>query len=110
MIRPKRGDDPPPTPVNPDKLVGTWISKVEDDGTITLVMTKEGQFTWSFDKTGKSGELTGEFGIYDSNLLVLMAEDSQMAGEVTFAEDSKLSFVLAGGPRGDPGLTFDRKP
>jgi tetratricopeptide (TPR) repeat protein len=106
----KAGDDPPPVPVDPDKLVGTWISKVENDGTITLVMTKEGQFTWSFDKTGKSGGLNGEFGIYDSNLLVLFAEDAQMVGEVTFAEDSKLSFVLAGGPPGDPGLAFDRKP
>jgi tetratricopeptide (TPR) repeat protein len=101
---------PPPAPVDPDKLVGTWVSEVAGDGTITLVMTEEGDFTWSFDKTGTSGTLSGEFGIYDSNLLVLIAEDSQMTGEVTFAEDSKLSFVLAGGPRGDPGLTFVRKP
>lgn len=101
---------PPPTPVDPDKLVGTWVSKVADDGTITLVMTEEGDFTWSFDKTENSGKLTGEFGIYDSNLLVLISEDSQMAAEVTFAEDSKLSFVLAGGPRGDPGLNFVRQP
>ena len=106
----KTEDAPPPAPVDPDMLVGTWISKVEDDGTITLVMTKEGEFTWTFDKTGKSGELNGEFGIYDSNLLVLMAEDAQMVGEVTFADDTKLRFVLAGGPPGDPGLTFDRKP
>jgi tetratricopeptide (TPR) repeat protein len=103
-------DAPPPTPVNPDKLVGTWVSKAADDGTITLVMTEKGDFTWSFDKTGNSGKLAGEFGIYDSNLLVLISDDSQMVGEVTFAEDSKLSFVLAGGPRGDPGLTFVRKP
>jgi tetratricopeptide (TPR) repeat protein len=103
-------ETPPPVPVNPDKLVGTWVSKVADDGTITLVMTKEGDFTWTFDKTENSGKLSGEFGIYDSNLLVLIAEDSQMVGEVTFAEDSKLSFVLAGGPRGDPGLAFERKP
>jgi tetratricopeptide (TPR) repeat protein len=101
---------PPPTPVDPDKLVGTWVSEAPDDGTITLVMTEEGDFTWSFDKTGNNGKLTGEYGIYDSNLLVLISEDSQMAAEVTFAEDSKLSFVLAGGPRGDPGLTFVRKP
>jgi tetratricopeptide (TPR) repeat protein len=100
----------PPTAVDPDKLVGTWVSKVADEGTITLVMTEEGNFTWSFDKTGNSGKLDGEFGIYDSNLLVLISEDSQMVGEVTFAEDSKLSFVLAGGPRGDPGLTFVRTP
>ena len=101
---------PPPVPVNPDKLVGTWTSKVAGDGTITLVMTKEGGFIWSFDKTGNNGKLTGEFGIYDSNLLVLISEDSQMIGEVKFEDDAKLSFVLAGGPRNDPGLTFVRNP
>jgi tetratricopeptide (TPR) repeat protein len=100
----------PPTPVNPDQLVGTWVSKVADEGTITLVMTKEGGFTWSFDKTGNSGKLDGEFGIYDSNLLVLISDDSQMVGEVKFEDDTKLSFVLAGGPRNDPGLTFVRQP
>ncbi len=73
-------------------------------------MTKEGSFTWSVDKTANNGEMTGEFGISDPNLLVLLAEDSQMAGEVAFEDDSKLSFILAGGPRGDPGLTFVRKP
>lgn len=103
-------DTPPATPVDPNNLVGTWVSTVQDEGTITLVMTQEGGFTWSFDKTGDNGELSGEFGIYDSNLLVLMAEDAQMVAEVKFPEDSKLSFVLAGGPPGDPGLTFDRKP
>lgn len=103
-------DLPPPVPVNPDKLVGTWISKVADDGTITLIMTKEGAFSWAFDKTANNGKLDGEFGIYDANLLVLKAEDSQMVGEVKFEDDSKMSFVLAGGPRGDPGLTFVRKP
>jgi tetratricopeptide (TPR) repeat protein len=104
------GDAPPPAPVDPDKLVGTWVSKVADDGTITLAMTQEGGFTWSFDKTGNSGKLAGEFGIADPNLLVLIAEDSQMAGVVSFAGDSQFSFVLAGGPRGDPGLSFVRKP
>ena len=32
-----------------------------------------------------------------------------MVGEVTFTDDSKPGFILAGGLRGDPGLTFDRK-
>lgn len=102
-------DTPPPAPVNPDKLVGTKVSKVADEGTITLVMTQEGGFNWSFDKPGNSGKLEGEFGIYDSNLLVLISEDAQMVGEVTFTDDSKPGFILAGGLRGDPGLTFDRK-
>ena len=109
----RTGDEeetPPPPTVNADKLVGTWVSKVAGDGTITLVMKEDGGFSWTFDKTGNNGKLSGEFGIYDPNLLVLMSDDSQMVGAVTFADDSKLSFVLDGGPRGDPGLTFDRQP
>jgi hypothetical protein len=33
-----------------------------------------------------------------------------LVGKVSFTDDSKLSFVLADGPRGDSGLTFDRQP
>jgi hypothetical protein len=90
-------------------MIGEWTLESEDEGTITLVMTQEGGFNWSFDKTGNSRKLEGEFGIYDSNLLVLISEDAQMVGEVTFTDDSKPGFILAGGLRGDPGLTFDRK-
>lgn len=96
-------------PVDPDKLVGTWVSK-RGEGIIKLVLTEDGKFTWTFDKGDKAGDLSGEFGIAEDNLLVLSSEDSQLVGEVTFAEDSKLSFTLAGGPRDDPGLTFDREP
>jgi hypothetical protein len=98
-----------PAKVDPDKLVGTWVSK-RDEGTVKLVLTKEGKFTWTFDKGGKAGDLAGEFGIAEENQLILSSEDSRLVGDVTFTDDSKLSFTLAGGPRGDPGLQFERVP
>ncbi|MGL5020204.1 MAG: tetratricopeptide repeat protein, partial [Luteolibacter sp.] len=100
---------PVPAKVDPDKLVGTWVSK-RDEGTVKLVLTEDGKFTWTFDKGDKAGDLAGEFGVAEENQLILSSEDSRLVGEVTFTDDSKLSFTLAGGPRGDPGLNFERVP
>jgi uncharacterized protein (TIGR02246 family) len=100
---------PAPAMVDPDKLVGTWVSK-RDEGTVKLVLTEDGRFTWTFDKGDKAGDLAGEFGVAEENQLILASEDSRLVGEVTFTDDSKLSFILAGGPRGDPGLLFERVP
>ncbi|MEY3898149.1 MAG: hypothetical protein RLZZ214_3670, partial [Verrucomicrobiota bacterium] len=102
-------EPPVPAMVDPDKIVGTWVSKREE-GSVTLVLKEDGRFTWTFDKDDKAGDLAGEFGIAEENLLVLSSEDSQLVGAITFPEDSKLSFTLAGGPRGDPGITFERVP
>jgi hypothetical protein len=96
--------------VDPAKLVGTWISTRGDDGKITLVLKENGEFSWAFNKTGNAGNLAGEFAVKEDNLLVLSSPDSQLVGKVSFTDDSKLSFVLADGPRGDSGLTFDRQP
>ncbi|MGL5018397.1 MAG: tetratricopeptide repeat protein, partial [Luteolibacter sp.] len=43
---------PVPAKVDPDKLVGTWVSK-RDEGTVKLVLTEDGKFTWTFDKGDK---------------------------------------------------------
>jgi tetratricopeptide (TPR) repeat protein len=106
----EEAEAPAPIPVDPAKLVGTWISTRGDDGKITLVLKENGEFSWAFNKTGNAGNLAGEFAVKEDNLLVLSSPDSQLVGKVSFTDDSKLSFVLADGPRGDSGLTFDRQP
>ncbi len=102
------GQAPPPVPA--EKLVGTWISDRAEQGKVTLKMDADGKFTWSFDREGKTNELSGSFSIDERGLLVLEAEDSQMVGEIKLPEDNKLNFVLAGGPQGDPGLNFEKTP
>ena len=99
---------PPPVPA--DKLPGTWVSDRGYQGKVTLKLGEDGKFTWTFNKGGQSNDLTGTFSIDQKGLLVLASEDSQMVGEIRLPEDTKLNFVLAGGPQGDPGLTFQKTP
>lgn len=108
----KEPDSPPavptPEPVDTAKLVGTWITDRGKDGKITLNLATDGAFSWLYDHGGKSSELKGNYSINEKGLLVLAAEDSQMVGKVTLPKDDELTFVLAGGPEGDPGLSFTK--
>ena len=121
-ISPDKGDDstppveaekaPAPPPVPADKLVGTWVSDRGELGKVALILAADGKFTWTFSKEGenKPADLSGDFSIDERGLLVLSSEDSQMVGEIKLPEDTKLNFILAGGPQGDPGLNFDKAP
>ncbi len=123
-VSPDKGDDtaadppveaekaPAPPPVPADKLVGTWVSDRGEQGKVVLSLGADGKFSWTFSKEGenKPADLTGDFSIDERGLLVLASEDSQMVGEIKLPEDSKLNFILAGGPQGDPGMSFDKTP
>ena len=108
---PVEADTPRPA-IAADKLVGTWVSDRGAQGKVTLNLAADGKFTWTFSKEGenKPADLSGDFSIDERGLLVLSSEDSQMVGEIKLPEDTKLNFILAGGPQGDPGLNFDKAP
>ncbi|RYD63330.1 MAG: hypothetical protein EOP83_12480 [Verrucomicrobiaceae bacterium] len=115
------GEDPVPPPATNDdpavegpsttQLVGTWRSDRGENGLVTLSLRQDAGFTWNFTKAGGSPmEMTGTWEINDRGLLVLSSENAQMVGEVKFSPEQQMTFILAGGPEGDPGLTFDRTP
>jgi tetratricopeptide (TPR) repeat protein len=92
------------------QLIGTWVSDRGEAGKVTLKLADDGKFVWTFSKGAETNDLSGTFSIDERGLLVLASEDSQMVGEVKLPAETKLNFVLAGGPQGDPGLSFDRQP
>lgn len=98
-----------PPPVEAAELLGTWVSNRGDLGTVTLSLGEDGKFDWSFNRDGETTDLNGSYSLNDSGLLTLESEDSQMVGQVKLPAESKLNFILAGGPEGDPGMSFDRK-
>ncbi len=100
---------PAPDPVNPDQLVGTWVSDRGADGKVTFSMTESGDYTWSFMNAGQSSELKGTYGLDDNGLLVLSSDDSQMVSAVEIKGGQNMHFVLVGAPDGDPGLDFVKK-
>jgi tetratricopeptide (TPR) repeat protein len=100
---------PAPAPVNPDQLVGTWVSDRGADGKVTFVMAESGDYTWSFMNAGQNSELKGTYGLDEKGLLVLTSDDSQMVSAVELKDGQKMHFVLIGAPDGDPGLDFVKK-
>jgi len=95
-----------------EKIVGKWSSDQGENGTVTLTLNDDGTFTWEYSSEKSDPfKMEGQYNLGDGNVLTLTdgdAEDSQMAGTVALPEDGKLNFVLAGGPTGDPGLTFEK--
>jgi tetratricopeptide (TPR) repeat protein len=121
-VKSDNGESVPPPPAAGDagpaveapsttQLIGTWRSNRAEQGLVTLSLRQDAGFTWSFTKEGAAPtELTGSWEINDRGLLVLSSENAQMVGEVKISPEQKMTFILAGGPEGDPGLTFDRAP
>ena len=98
-----------PAPVEPDQLVGTWVSDRGADGKINFTMTAAGDYTWAFINAGQSSQLKGTYGLDDKGLLVLTSDDTQMVSAVELKENKSLHFALVGAPDGDPGLDFSKE-
>jgi len=107
---PSASTRPPAAPLAADQLVGTWVVDRGKDGTVTLDLSPQGNFSWTFAKADKSNKLEGSYSINGKGLLVLASGDSQMIGSVSLDDDKHLRFVLAGGPEGDAGLLFAKNP
>jgi hypothetical protein len=95
--------------VEPDQLVGTWVSDRGADGKINFTMTAAGDYTWTFINAGQSSQLKGTYGLDDKGLLVLTSDDTQMVSAVELKESNSLHFALVGAPDGDPGLDFSKE-
>jgi tetratricopeptide (TPR) repeat protein len=102
------GKRPPrPDPVPKEKLIGIWTSDATG-GKITFKLEADDKFTWSFTGSGQTSEMKGTWGINDKGLVILNAENSQMVTAVSLEGDTKMKFLLVGGPDGDPGLSFTK--
>lgn len=101
---------PAAAPLTSDQLVGTWLVDRGKDGIVTLDLTPQGTFTWTFAKPDKTNKLEGHYSINGKGLLVLASGDSQMIGSVSLDDDKHLRFTLAGGPEGDSGMLFAKNP
>lgn len=92
-----------------DQLLGSWESNNGDNGTVALTLSGAGEFTWKFEgKDRDPFEMKGAFNLGQANVLTLDSDESQMAGTVAIDAEGNMTFVLAGGPPGDPGLNFEK--
>lgn len=107
---PREDDAPPVESLSTRQLVGTWTSNRGENGIVVLSLRDDASFTWTYTRGDKKTDLSGTYEIDDRGLLVLSSEDAQMVGRATLPEANKLTFVLEGGPEGDPGITFIQTP
>lgn len=102
--------EPPVEAIATKDLVGTWTSNRGENGTVVLNLRDDGNFSWTFTRGEQKNDLAGTYQLDERGLLVLTTDDSQMVGKVKLPAAKKMSFVLEGGPEGDPGISFDQAP
>jgi tetratricopeptide (TPR) repeat protein len=91
------------------KLPGIWTASPSKGSTITLTLSKEGAFSWSFSAKGKAHKIEGKTA-YESDVLTLApSEEAQpMVGQLKWQDDNHFTFQAQGGGPSDPGLSFVR--
>lgn len=96
-------------PIAAESLHGSWLAASTEGKKITLSLSPDGKFSWTYEGSAKPEVLSGEWSLDEDGLLVLKDEDVQMVGDIALNEDGSLHFLLAGSPEGDPGLTFKKE-
>ena len=110
--KPAPGDTTPEEPAADDffDLVGTWIAELPQGGNVILTITEESGFTWLVEPQGGTPRtIAGTLGVDGEALLLDSPEEGTMTGSAVVKGPHTFSFVLQGGPPGDPGLTFQRR-
>ena len=96
------------TPVEADKLVGSWKAAQPDGSVVALTVSADNKFSWKFTQNKKPQEFTGTSTLADNLLILRPAEGPPLVGQVAMLADNKLNFRLDANNPGDPGLTFVR--
>ena len=106
--------EPKPETAKPDEvtlttdLVGQWHAE-RDGNAFDLTIDEQGEFTWKATPKGKEPTtISGKYSMTDNALVMDSADQGTMAGRVTSGGPDQFQFVIAGGPPGDKGLTFQR--
>lgn len=94
--------------VSAESLVGTWQA-ARPDGTVTLELTGDARFTWSFSHGEQAQSFGGTYTLADSLLVLERDDGGAMVGRVTPAGEAGFNFRLVEGPPSDPGIDFERQ-
>jgi len=90
-------------------LVGLWRASAGDTN-IELSIDELSQFTWRATPEGQAPvALSGDLTTTDDLLILDTDEQGTMVGQVKSGGPDRFQFVVAGGPPGDAGLTFERQ-
>jgi Tfp pilus assembly protein PilF len=101
---------PPPSaparPVQAAALAGDWKATRADGTTITLNLTKDAKYTWTFEAKDKPRQFSGAYTVADNLLVLKNGDKPTIIGQVTMLADDRFNFKLPGDNPNDAGLTF----
>jgi hypothetical protein len=98
----------PAKPLDVSALAGAWTSTRADGVTITLSLTRDAKYTWTFAQKGKPQAFSGDYAVADNLLILKQGNSPMMVGQVTMLPDNRFNFKMAGDNPSDPGLTFGK--
>lgn len=105
---PPAAKEPEKSPaIPPEKLVGEWKASGPNNTSFTLKLAKEGGFTWSYTKNGKTESVKGAYGQQGVNLVMETDGDNTMISDIKLVDDSTLEFQMTGVPD-SPKLIFKK--
>lgn len=105
---PPPAEEPDKTPaIPPEKLVGTWKALGPNNAEFGLKMTKEGEFTWSYTKSGKTQSVKGAYAQQGKNLVMESDGDNTMIADIKLVDDSTFEFQMTG-EASSPKLLFKK--
>lgn len=91
-------------------LTGQWTAP-GPGAAIALTIGPGDAFVWNVTQNGQARPIQGKFSFADGTLTLLPGDNAQpLVGQVAWKDPAHFTFKLAGGPPGDPGLSFTQKP
>jgi len=90
-----------------EKLLGEWKALGPDNVEFKLKLTKEGEFTWSYAKAGKTESVKGAYGQQGGYLVMETDGDNKLIADVKLVGDSTMEFQMTGVPS-SPKLLFKK--
>jgi tetratricopeptide (TPR) repeat protein len=95
-------------PANEKAITGTWKAAPRDGVSIELTLGPDGKFSWSVTQQGKSQTFGGDFTYGGGTLTLITPDGAALVGRLGSTDPNHMQFRVAGGPAGDPGLSFSK--
>jgi tetratricopeptide (TPR) repeat protein len=95
-------------PVPPDAIVGSWTATGKGSSKYSMVLDKEGTFSWSYSRGDRKEEVKGVYTV-EGNVLAMETDGGgTMLAELTAKAQDNLHFQMIGSSKADPGLDFKK--
>jgi tetratricopeptide (TPR) repeat protein len=102
-------EGPAPKPVPAGDIVGDWTASGSGASKYGMKLTKDGSFTWSFNRGKRKQEAKGVYTVEGNVLAMEPDTGGVMLAELTSKAPDRLLFKMIGGAKDDPGLDFRRE-